>query len=249
VRLPPFQPDWALFLDVDGTLLDIAERPDQVDTHEVDCALVKGLERVAGGALALISGRSLAQLDAMFTPLCLAAAGQHGYERRDAQGRRHRHRFPVETLAPAKDELRAFASRHPGLVLEDKGASVALHYRLAPQLEQAALDAMRRASAALGSLVHTQAGKMVWELKPAGADKGMAIDEFMREPPFAGRTPVFLGDDVTDEHGFRVVNRLGGHSIKVGPGDTEARWRLPDPAAARAWLREWLNSAGAEDDN
>ena len=123
---------------------------------------------------------------------------------------------------------------------------MALHYRLAPQLEQAAFDAMRRASAALGSLVHTQAGKMVWELKPAGADKGMAIDEFMREPPFAARTPVFLGDDVTDEHGFRLVNRLGGHSIKVGAGDTEARWRLPDPAAARAWLREWLNSAGAE---
>jgi trehalose 6-phosphate phosphatase len=246
VRLPPFQPGWALFLDVDGTLLDIAERPDQVDTHKVDGALVEGLQRAAGGALALISGRSLAQLDVMFAPLCLPAAGQHGYERRDAQGRRHRHRFPVERLRAAKLHLSDFASRHRGVVVEDKGASIALHYRLAPHLGEDALRIMREAAAPLADSVQVQAGKMVWELKPAGADKGMAIDEFMREPPFAGRTPVFLGDDVTDEHGFRVVNRLGGHSIKVGAGDTEARWRLLDPAAARAWLREWLNGLAAE---
>ncbi len=246
MRLPPFEPGWALFLDVDGTLLDIAERPDQVAPHEIDSALVEALQRAAGGALALISGRSLAQLDAMFAPLRLPAAGQHGYERRDVNGARHRHRFPVDTLRPAKDALREFAGRHPGLVMEDKGASVALHYRLAPQLGEAALEAVRRASAPLGGAVQIQGGKMVWELKPAGADKGLAIEEFMREPPFAGRTPVFLGDDVTDEHGFRVVNRLGGHSIKVGAGHTDARWRLLNPAAARAWLRDWLISCGAE---
>jgi trehalose 6-phosphate phosphatase len=244
VRLPPFQPGWALFLDVDGTLLDIAERPDQVDTHKVDCALVEGLQRAAGGALALISGRSLAQLDVMFAPLRLPAAGQHGYERRDVRGERHRHRFPVDSLRPAKDALRAFAGRHAGLVFEDKGASVALHYRLAPQLEQAALDAVREVSAPLGDAVQVQGGKMVWELKPAGADKGTAIEEFMGEPPFAGRTPVFLGDDVTDEHGFRVVNRLGGHSIKVGEGESAARFRLSSPAAARDWLRGWLSASG-----
>ncbi|HEX2199185.1 MAG TPA: trehalose-phosphatase [Burkholderiales bacterium] len=242
MRLPPFEPGWALFLDVDGTLLDIAERPDQVDTHKVDCSLVEGLQRAAGGALALISGRSLAQLDAMFAPLRLPAAGQHGFERRDVQGRRHRHRFPVETLAPARDKLRAFADRHAGLVLEDKGASLALHYRLAPELAQAALEAVRQASAPLGGAVQTQGGKMVWELKPSGADKGSAIDEFMREPPFAGRKPVFMGDDITDEYGFRVVNRLGGHSIKVGTGDSAARWRLANPQAARAWLRAWLET-------
>jgi len=242
VPVPPFQPGWALFLDVDGTLLDIAERPDEVDTHAVDCELVEGLQRAAGGALALISGRSLAQLDEMFAPLKLPAAGQHGFERRDVRGKRHRHRFAVETLAPAKEKLREFAARHSGLVLEDKGASLALHYRLAPPLAGAAHQVLVEAAAALGGRVEVQAGKMVWELKPAGADKGVAIEEFMREAPFAGRTPVFLGDDVTDENGFRVVNRLEGHSIKVGAGDTAARWRLANPSAARAWLRQWLET-------
>ena len=240
--VPPFQPGWALFLDVDGTLLDIAERPDEVDTHAVDCELVEGLQRAAGGALALISGRSLAQLDEMFAPLTLPAAGQHGFERRDVKGKRHRHRFPVETLAPSKEKLREFAARHSGLVFEDKGASLALHYRLAPHLAGAARQVLVEAAAALGGRVEVQAGKMVWELKPAGADKGVAIEEFMREAPFAGRTPVFLGDDVTDENGFRVVNRLEGHSIKVGAGDTAARWRLANPSAARAWLRQWLET-------
>lgn len=245
MSVPPFEPGWALFLDVDGTLLDIAERPDLVDMNKVDTDLVEGLQRVAQGAVALISGRSLVQLDAMFAPLRLAAAGQHGFERRDVQGKRHRHRFPVEKLRPAAAVLRDFASRHQGLVFEDKGASVALHYRLAPELGDRALEAVRLAAAPLGSTVQVQGGKMVWELKPAGADKGLAIDEFMREAPFAGRAPVFLGDDVTDEYGFRVVNRLHGHSIKVGQGETAARWRLPHPTAARAWLRQWLETCGA----
>ena len=240
--VPPFQPGWALFLDVDGTLLDIAARPDQVDTHKVDCALVEGLQRAAGGALALISGRSLAQLDVMFAPLTLPAAGQHGFERRDVQGKRHRHRFPADRLQPAARQIREFASRHAGLVFEDKGASVALHYRLAPQLADAAREAVVKAACLLGGMVEVQGGKMVWELKPAGADKGMAIEEFMREAPYAGRTPVFLGDDITDEYGFRVVNRLEGHSIKIGAGETGARWRLADPSAARAWLRQWLET-------
>jgi trehalose 6-phosphate phosphatase len=242
VPVPPFQPGWALFLDVDGTLLDIAARPDQVDTHKVDCALVEGLQRAAGGALALISGRSLAQLDVMFAPLTLPAAGQHGFERRDVQGKRHRHRFPADRLQPAARQIREFASRHAGLVFEDKGASVALHYRLAPQLADAAREAVVKAACLLGGMVEVQGGKMVWELKPAGADKGMAIEEFMREAPYAGRTPVFLGDDITDEYGFRVVNRLEGHSIKIGAGETGARWRLADPSAARAWLRQWLET-------
>jgi trehalose 6-phosphate phosphatase len=235
----------ALFLDVDGTLLHLADTPDAVTIERETVELLGRVHRATDGGLALITGRRIGDIDRLFAPLALPVAGQHGFERRDARGRRHRHRFPVETLAPAKEQLRDFAVRHPGVVLEDKGASVALHYRLAPQLEQAALDAMRSASAPLGAAVHTQAGKMVWELKPAGADKGTAIDEFMREAPFAGRKPVFLGDDVTDEHGFLVVNRLGGHSVKVGSGESAARWRLADPQAAHAWLREWLALYGS----
>src|SRR5204863_7214321 len=111
-------------------------------------------------------------------------------------------------------------------------------------LAAAANAVVREAARTVGEGVEVQRGKMVAELKPAGHDKGRAIEAFMRERPFAGRVPVFLGDDLTDEHGFRVVDRLGGHSIKVGPGTTAARWRLPNPAAARAWLANWLEERG-----
>jgi trehalose 6-phosphate phosphatase len=235
--MPPCSPSWAFFLDIDGTLLDIADTPDAAEATRGEKALVRRLHDAAGGALALVSGRTLEAIDELFAPLKLPAAGQHGFERRDAAGRRHRHRFPVERLRPLAAELRAFAELHEGLVLEDKGASLALHYRLAPQLAEAAREAVTRAAAPLDGLLKVQAGKMVWELRPAGRDKGMTIGEFLGEPPFAGRTPVFIGDDVTDEDGFRAVNRIGGHSIKVGGGHTEARWQLADPAAARAWLQ------------
>jgi len=121
-------------------------------------------------------------------------------------------------------------------VFEDKGASFALHYRLAPSLAEAAERVVRKAAESLGEWVEVQHGKRVIEIKPAGRDKGMAIDEFLHEPPFLNRSPVFIGDDVTDEDGFLVVNRAGGHSIKVGAGKTQARWQVADPAAARAWL-------------
>jgi trehalose 6-phosphate phosphatase len=241
--LPPFEGNWAFFLDIDGTLLEIAETPDAVEADRSELVLVGKLSRAAGGAVALISGRSLHVIDELFAPLVLPAAGQHGAERRDAQGRRHRHRFPVTALKPAAGGIRSFAARHQGLVFEDKGASVALHYRLAPQLAAAAHEAVREAAEPLGDAVEVQGGKMVVELKPAGCDKGKAIESFLQEPPFAGRVPVFLGDDLTDEYGFRVVNRLGGHSVKVGQGPSAARWRVESPAAARAWLAAWLESS------
>jgi trehalose 6-phosphate phosphatase len=242
--MPPFQRNWAFFLDLDGTLLDIAVTPEAVDPGPEEVALLRELAAASQGATALISGRSLARIDELFAPLVLPAAGQHGVERRDAQGKRHRHRFPVQSLRPAAGGIRSFASRHQGLVFEDKGASVALHYRLAPQLAAAAQRAVREAAEPLGDAVEVQGGKMVVELKPAGCDKGKAIESFMQEPPFAGRVPVFLGDDVTDEYGFRVVNRLGGHSIKVGAGTTDARWRLSNPAAAKVWLGAWIDKLG-----
>ena len=243
-ELPPFRPDWAFFLDIDGTLFDIAPTPKAVHTARADCKLVAALFESAGGALALVSGRSLAMIDELFSPLRFPAAGQHGVERRDARARVHRPSFSADVLARAAEMLRAFAERHSGLVFENKGYSMALHYRLAPQLAGAAQAVVREAARELGGAVEVQKGKMVAELKLAGHDKGRAIADFMREAPFAGRLPVFLGDDLTDEDGFRVVEALGGHAIKVGPGPTRARLRLPDPAAARAWLRDWLEKLG-----
>ena len=240
--MPPFARNWAFFLDLDGTLLEIAETPEAVDPGPVEVDLLKRLSGAADGAVALISGRSLGRIDELFKPLVLPAAGQHGVERRDARGKRHRYRFAVSRLRPAAGGIRDFAAQHRGLVFEDKGASVALHYRLAPKLAAAAQAAVREAAEPLGESVEVQNGKMVVELKPAGCDKGKAIGEFMCEPPFSGRIPVFIGDDVTDEYGFRMVNRLGGHSVKVGEGPSAARWRLENPAAARAWLEEWIQS-------
>jgi len=241
---PPFAPNPAFFLDIDGTLLDIEGHPDDVRIGRAELELVSGLHRSTGGALALVSGRPLAGIDGLFHPLKLPIAGQHGAERRDAGGKRHRHRFPVEALHKAAAPVRKFVARNEGLVYEDKGASVALHYRLAPQLEAAARSVAEAAVAQAGGALEMQIGKMVFELKPAGVNKGSAIDQFMAEPPFAGRTPFFLGDDVTDEFGFQVVNRLGGHSVKIGRGETSARWRLADPAAAKAWLGAWVDQFG-----
>ena len=242
--MPPFQRNWAFFLDIDGTLLDIAATPKAVHTAKADCRLVAALYDKADGALALVSGRSLKMIDQLFSPMRLPAAGQHGVERRDARGRLHRPSFSRDVFERAADQIRDFAGRHSGLVFEDKGYSKALHYRLAPHLASAANAVVRDAARAAGDEVEVQRGKMVAELKPSGHDKGRAIEAFMREKPFAGRVPVFLGDDLTDEHGFRVVDRMGGHAIKVGPGATVARWRVPNPAAARGWLADWLENGG-----
>ncbi len=242
--LPAPSPSWAFFLDVDGTLLELVERPDMV---HVDAALVKllgGLQQAAGGALALISGRSVADVDALFAPLELPVAGQHGIERRDAAGRTHEQAFAREPLRAAAARLRAFAAAHPGLLLEDKGHSLALHYRQAPQLAEDARAEAAAAAAGLGDEFELQAGKMVFELKPGGRDKGKVIEEFMQEAPFRGRAPVFVGDDLTDEYGFGVVNRMGGHAIKVGAGRSAARWRLADAQAVRAWLGDWVARFG-----
>lgn len=238
--MPPFRPDWALFLDIDGTLLEIAATPQAVHPAGADTKLVAALYDNANGALALVSGRPLAKIDELFAPLHLPAAGQHGVERRDARGRLYRPPLQAEVLARAAQQIADFAGRHAGLVFEHKGYSMALHYRLAPRLAGAAHAVVREAARTVGEGVEVQRGKMVAELKLAGHDKGRAIEAFMREKPFAGRIPVFLGDDLTDEDGFRVVDRLGGHSIKIGSGATQARWRLTNPAAARQWLNDWL---------
>ncbi|MEO6068343.1 MAG: trehalose-phosphatase [Gemmatimonadota bacterium] len=233
-----FRPDpgWAWFLDLDGTLIEIAETPDGIRPPSELSELLHEWHRATGGALALISGRPLAELDALFPELGLPAAGQHGLERRDSTGRIFREGAATHRLDGARRRLREAANRHPGLRVEDKGLSLALHYRQVPHLASYAHRVVRAAQAELGGDFQVQGGKRVVEMKPAGRDKGTAVTQFMAEPPFQGRLPIFVGDDLTDEHGFAVVAQLGGRAVKVGPGRTRAHWRLPSADAVRRWL-------------
>lgn len=229
-------PSWAFFLDIDGTLLEYADRPGAVCVEGALASTLVRLHRATDGAMALISGRAVSDVDALFAPLVVPAAGQHGAERRSADGTHHRHPTLAEALRPAAEALAGFAGRHPGVFLEDKGMSVALHFRLRPELRDRVAREVSRVAETLGDAWAVQAGRLVLEIRPGGRDKGVAIAEFFAEPPFAGRVAVFVGDDLTDEHGFRMVNRLGGLSVKVGAGGTAARWRLHDSAAVRRWL-------------
>lgn len=236
IAAPRPGPRCAYFFDIDGTLVDLAGSPSAVRVGAGLPPLIEALVRETGGAVALISGRSLADIDRLF-PGQLPAAGQHGVERRTATGVVHRHQLPTAPLNRVRRRLASFVAAHPPLLLEDKGESLALHYRGAPRLADAAHRVMRAMRATAGRQYVLQPGKRVIELKPAGRNKGAAIREFMREAPFLGRTPVFIGDDATDEAGFAVVNRLRGCAIKVGAGRTAARWRLPHTRAVASWLR------------
>jgi len=240
--MPAFGADWALFLDIDGTLLDYAPHPQQVRIEAGLLALLARLHAATGGAIALISGRSVEDIDALFAPLRLPAAGQHGTERRGAGGALSRHAPPLESLGRAAAEIVRLTAAHDGLVFENKGMTLALHYRQAPTLRALVEAEMRAIAAALGGGFELQTGKFVAEIKPSGRDKGSAIAEFLAEAPFAGRRPVFIGDDLTDEPGFEVVNRAGGESVKVGPGISRARWHLPDAAAVSRWLADYAGS-------
>lgn len=228
-----------IFLDVDGTLIDFGPSPDQVHIDEPLHRLLHDAARACGGAVALISGRSLTQLDALFGPHRWPAAGLHGLERRDSAGKLHVHgpeRLPDVLLT----ELRRLAERHPGLLLEDKGRAVALHYRNAAEIAECLTDevnALTEMHARDG--LHVQPGDYVLELKPSGITKANAITAFMDEPPFRGRVPLFAGDDLTDLHGFQAVHALGGCTIAVGPRVTAAH-RVASPAELRRLLAEFV---------
>lgn len=242
--MPPFAAGWAFFLDVDGTLLEHAGHPREVRVEPQHLRLLERLLAAAGGAVALISGRSVADIDGLFSPLVVPLAGQHGNERRSAMGAVQRHAPPLEQLGRAAADIVRLTAAHAGLVFENKGMSLALHFRQAPELHALVERETRRIAAALGEEFELQGGKFVFEIKPSGKDKGSAIADFMDESPFAGRVPVFLGDDLTDEYGFALVNRLRGHSVKVGRGKTQAHWRLADAAAVRRWLGDYAKRFG-----
>ena len=235
--LPPPQPEWAYFFDIDGTLVDIAEAPGGGGPDGHVQQLIVDLYQATGGAVALISGRSLAQIDELVPDFRLPAAGQHGVERRDAAGRVHHHAVSSPALEAVRRGLAAAVDRRPGLVIEDKGLSLALHYRRAPRLAGYAHRLVRSLVAGSGGAYGVQAGKRVVEIKPAGKDKGVAVLEFMQEEPFRGRTPVFVGDDSTDEHAFVTVNGLRGHSVKVARAAARRARRARLARAARGEAR------------
>jgi trehalose 6-phosphate phosphatase len=237
----------ALFLDVDGTLVEIERQPDAVHVPERLRAILSDLQRASGGALAVVSGRTLVQLDRLFAPLRLSAAGLHGLERRHLGATVVRANPDPAILGAARAQLAAFAERHPGVLLEDKGLTLALHYRNAPAQQAAATATAEAAVAASGGALVLLRGKMVLELKPPGGDKGQAIAAFLGEPPFAGRQPVFAGDDLTDEPGFVAVNQRRGITIRVGADalPTAARYRQPDVSAMQRWLAGLLRNSRA----
>jgi trehalose 6-phosphate phosphatase len=238
---PPLDATCALFLDVDGTLLDLAPTPFEVKVDAHVNALLPALYDALGGACALITGRSITDVDALFPNLRLPIAGQHGCERRDADGTVHLHAKDRATLDRLRTLFAAFAARHPGFLLEDKGATLALHYRQAPELADHVHRTLRGALAEEhGHGYRMQPGKELIEVRPDSRDKGTSIRDFMREAPFATRCPVFVGDDAGDERGFALVQRLRGWGIKVGPGRTRARHRLPGVEAVRDWLDAFL---------
>lgn len=244
-RLPPPPTpthDWALFLDVDGTLLDLASSPDGV---HVPAGLIDDLQRVhtaLGGALALVSGRRVETLATLFEPLQLPAIGLHGLQRSNG-GHEHAppHQLP-SVLAAARD----LARKYPGALIEDKGITIALHWRNAPAAEEPLHEF---ASSALIDLpgYRLQSGRDVLELRPDGHDKGDAIAELMGTEVFRERIPVFIGDDLTDEHGFDVVNARHGLSVLVGTRTGSAATHgLHDPAATRAWLHAAASRLAAD---
>ena len=232
---------WCLFLDIDGTLLEIAPTPDAVCVDVSLLDLLRRLERACDGAIALVTGRPISAVDELFHPLHLPVAGVHGFERRNAQGHYFRPAFVGSGLGFLRAEVTALAQSMHGVLLEDKGCAFALHYRQAPGLgESIRVRLARLVSAALPAFELLE-GDHVVEIKPVEHDKSTAIEAFMQEEPFIGRAPVFIGDDTTDLDGFAAMKRFDGLAIAVGsriPGEK----RLAGPRDVRAWL-ESLSAA------
>ncbi len=220
---------WALFLDLDGTLLDLAPRPDLVSVPHGLTDLLRRLTNALDGAIAVVSGRPLDEVDAILQPWQFSGAGEHGAFCRLPSG-------DVVSLDPAPPpaDWRAlvdrFGAEHPGIVVEQKSSAIAVHFRAIPEVEptlRALLQSMVPADSADFAL---SPAHMCWEIRPRGIHKGAAVRRLMRESPFAGRLPVFIGDDVTDEDGMRAAEALGGIGIDV-------RERFSNGAVGvRAWL-------------
>ena len=226
----------SLFLDFDGTLVELAERPELVVVPADLPPILTQLEQRLGGALAIVTGRALGTLDELLAPARLTVAAAHGTEGRLPGGEAF---GPSEAAVAEADRIFAqLASRfvgEPRVILEKKAGAVALHYRQVPELEGQCREAI---NAVVGEAegFHIVEGKFVFEVRPSGTDKGTAVAALMQLPPFRGRTPVFFGDDRTDEDGFAAVQALGGLGVKVGVGQTSAHYRTNSVTSMRELL-------------
>src|ERR1700761_322751 len=235
----------AFFFDFDGTLVELAPTPDGVLVQPRVNDLLSELRSLTNGAVAIVSGRGIDSIDSFLAMPDLPIAGLHGAERRDSNADVQRVGFNDERLLRMEHVLEGVVTANPGMLLEIKGAALALHYRNAPERGMAARLATEKLVAQYADAYVLQPGKMVYEIKPKDVDKGRAVAAFLSEPPFVGRRPVFIGDDLTDEKGFAVVNERNGVSIKVGAGDTLARCRLDAVADLLDWMERIVAGAAA----
>lgn len=235
--LPLIGRNWAVFLDIDGTLLDFAPTPESVAVPPSLRETLASLREALGGALALITGRRIADVDRIFAPLKLPVSGQHGAEARRNQSQC--------VFAPEGSALQtilapvyAFAADHPGIRIENKELSAAVHYRGAEEHRDALGRLLEKALAQSNADFTVVPGHLVFDVKQRSVSKGSALDWFMTEPPFMSRTPIFAGDAGTDEDGFAASLARGGYAIRVGPpADSLASWRLSSPHEMRQWLQ------------
>ncbi|MFN3661886.1 trehalose-phosphatase [Yoonia sp.] len=225
----------AFFLDVDGTLAEIVTDPQSARVARPVLDILDRLYAQSGGALALISGRSIDQIDRILSPLRLPAVGVHGLERRLGEDFVTRAEYSEATYADLVASVTEFAQSRPGLQAEPKPGAIALHFRNRPELADTCQQFMREQAAA-DQQITLMTGKMVLELILGRQTKGDAVASLMQALPFAGRLAFFAGDDVTDESAFRYVNQQDGVSLKIGDGVTCARHRLQDPGAFAHYL-------------
>jgi trehalose 6-phosphate phosphatase len=234
-------PRWAMFLDFDGTLADIALRPDQVLVPPELPGLLTRVRDRFDGALAIVTGRPLQAIDRLLRPFYGDAIGSHGLEKRLAGVEESCSIDDHPELRAAVKQLEGLSSRLPGVRLEDKGCSIALHWREAPDREAPLRKELTGVIEELGASYRIQFGKAVAELLPAFAEKGLAISEFMANTTYSDRRPIFIGDDLSDESAFEAVNAFGGISIKVGDGPTRAQRRVKSPTLVREMLATLAN--------
>ena len=237
-RLPTVDGNAAFFVDFDGTLVEIAAKPHLVHVEPRVAAALESLRRRLGGAVAIVTGRPLEVVDRLLAPLVLPTAAEHGLVRRDASGAVHVEDNALASMEAARARLQTFADANRGLLLERKIVSASLHYRQHPELGQACGVAAQAAIEGEARL-EVLPGKMVFEVRPKGLNKGTAVEAFLAEEPFKGRLPIFAGDDVTDEDAFKVVKARGGISIKIGEGETAADYRTD-----RDGLFAWAETIG-----